>query len=264
LSGFRKLYATQVEDWTAHGVVLRACTILHVPACQGLIKGSRSSSTPLGVDEVQHATHETTSHAAKQWSHLLIISRRQAAIQRQVTASITRQSRCGTSMRSIVPHTPVAHSWPPVSLQHSRCFTRQRPSRLSAHRHAVVLACHRQQHEDCSAKEQPLQRRTVLQTLAAATWAVVLPAVAPAVACAGIAASLLNSKVLLVWDCGAIHIATYRRLTTSLTSTADLEQFRNPKEGYRIDRPTSWEQTSEGLCNHGLCCMRATATCDSV
>ena len=50
-------------------------------------------------------------------------------------------------------------------------------------------------------------------------------------------------------------VFTQRGLTPSVTCTADLEQFRNPKEGYRIDRPTSWEQTSEGLCNLRLCCM---------
>ena len=48
--------------------------------------------------------------------------------------------------------------------------------------------------------------------------------------------------------CGQGHVvATDWTLTTSAVScTADLEQFSNPKEGYRIDRPTSWEQTSEG------------------
>lgn len=170
-----------------------------------------------------------------------------AALQQQQTACSSRLSRGGTIMRSIASHAPVAHSWSPVSLQHSRCFTKQRPARLPVHRQAVVLTRHRQQFEDCTVEEQLLQRRAVLQTLAAVICAVILPAVAPPVASAGAVAMFSNVDVLLMCFCGQVHVATHWTLTTFVSCTADLEQFSNPKEGYRIDRPTSWEQTSEGI-----------------
>ena len=160
----------------------------HVPVCQR-------------VDEANHAH---LCRSCMLWNSLFILSGcSRAALQRQQIACRSRQSCRGTIMRSIAPHAPVAHSWPPTSLRHSTCFTKQRPSRLSVHRQTVVLTCLRQQHGDCTAEEQPLRRRAVLQTLAAVTCAAILPAVAPAVASAGAVAVFSHVHVLhmcVVWS----------------------------------------------------------------